>query len=202
MAFEPKKLVSNYFKKKKSLSIAFDAVFVILILLLLIPATRKETAAFFIRWTSLPAGQLDESEAYNIGSDTKLWQVYDRQGNLHSFSELSEKPVFLSFWATWCPPCIGEMPSIQDLYDEFGDDVNFVLVTNEAPELVTDFLEKHDYADLPVYFANQAPPAFSSQALPTTFIVGKDGKVWVKKKGAARWNSGKTKTLLEQLINQ
>ena len=202
MAFEPKKLVSNYFKKKKPLSIFFDAVFVILILLLLIPATRKETAAFFIRWTSLPAGQLDEEEAYNIGADTRLWKIYDSQGNYHEFSELNDKPVFLNFWATWCPPCVGEMPSIQELYDTYGDEVNFVLVTNEIPEVVTNFMEQNDYQNLPVYFAMQAPPAFASQALPTTFIIGKDGKVWVKKKGAARWNSGKTKSLLEQLINQ
>ena len=68
MAFNPKQTVLNYFKKKKPLSIFFDATFVIVIALLLIPATRKETAAFFIRLTSFPASTLDSEEQFKVSS--------------------------------------------------------------------------------------------------------------------------------------
>ena len=202
MAFDPKSLVSNYFKKKKPLSIFFDALFVLLILLLLIPATRKDTAAFFIRWTSFPASSLDENEQYMINSESKGWQLFDLNGRSFNFEELNDKPVFLNVWATWCPPCIAELPSIEDLYTDFGTDVNFILVSNENPDVIRKFIEKNNYTDLPFYYSNHAPANFSSQSIPATFIISKEGKVMVKKKGAAKWNSNKTKRLFEQLIKE
>jgi len=52
---------------------------------------------------------------------------------------------------------------------------------------------------LPFYYAATTPHNFDSQSIPTTFIISKNGKVVLKKKGAARWNSGKTEQLLKQL---
>lgn len=202
MTFNPKSWISNYFKKKKPLSIFFDAVFVLILLLLLIPATRKETAAFFIRWTSFPASSLDESEQYTIQAESRDWQFFDLEGNSYLFKELNTKPVFLNVWATWCPPCVAELPSIEDLYVEYGKDVNFILVSNEDPNTIKKFIEKKGYSDLPVYYASYAPKDFSSQSIPATFIVSNKGKVMVKKKGAAKWNSDKTKRLFEQLIKE
>lgn len=202
MTFNPKSWISNYFKKKKPLSIFFDAVFVLILLLLLIPATRKETAAFFIRWTSFPASSLDESEQYTIQAESRDWQFFDLEGNSYLFKELNTKPVFLNVWATWCPPCVAELPSIEDLYAEYGKDVNFILVSNEDPNTIKKFIEKKGYSDLPVYYASYAPKDFSSQSIPATFIVSNKGKVMVKKKGAAKWNSDKTKRLFEQLIKE
>jgi len=202
MAFNPKNFISNYFKKKKPIGIFFDAVFVVLLLLLLIPATRKETAAFFIKLTSFPASTLDEDDQFRVNAATNQWQLYDLDGNKTSFDDLNKKPVFLNIWATWCPPCIAELPSIEELHQTFGADVSFILVSNEDPELVKAFAEKHNYGTLPFYYSNSVPADFSSNSIPTTFIIDQSGLVMVNKKGAARWNSSKTEKLLEQLINQ
>jgi thiol-disulfide isomerase/thioredoxin len=202
MTFNPKSLVSNYFKKKKPLSIFFDALFVLILILLLIPGTRKETAAFFIRWTSFPASSLDEDEQYMISAETRGWQLFDLNGNTYNFEDLNDKPVFLNVWATWCPPCIAELPGIQDLHGEFGNEVNFILISNEDPGIISRFIEKNGYTDLPLYYASYTPADFSSQSIPATFIVSNEGKVMVKKKGAAKWNSDKTKRLFEQLIKE
>ena len=202
MAFSPKTLVSNYFKKKKPLSIFFDALFVVLLVLLLIPATRKETAAFFIKLTSFPASTLDEDKQFRVNATTNQWQLYDLNGNVTSFEALSEKPVFLNIWATWCPPCIAELPSIEELHQTFGESVSFILVSNEDPDLIKSFAEKHNYDALPFYYSNTVPSDFSSSSIPTTFIIDQSGLVLVNKKGAARWNSSKTEKLLEQLIKQ
>jgi thiol-disulfide isomerase/thioredoxin len=199
MAFSPKKLGSDYFKKKKPLSIALDAVFVIVLLLLLIPATRKDTVAFFIRWTSLPPSTLDRDEQFFISSETRSWQLYDLDGRAYRFDELNGKPVFLNIWATWCPPCIAELPGIRDLEGEFGEEVNFILMSNEDPETIRKFLEKNGYSELPVYYAFQSPGDFASQSIPATFIIDREGRVVLKKLGAARWNSGKIRNLLVQL---
>lgn len=202
MAFNLKGRISNYFKKKKPLSIFFDAVFVVLVILMLIPATRTELSSFIIRMTSLPPSTLDEDEQYTINNQSLNWQVYDINGNSVSLESLTDKPVFLNFWATWCPPCIAELPAIEELYDDFKDEVNFVLVSNENPATVKAFAEKKGYENLPMYFASTTPSDFSSNSIPTTFVISEEGKVVLSKKGAARWNSGKMEKLFRQLIDE
>jgi len=201
MAFNIKKWFSNYFRKKKPLSIFFDIVFVILVILMLIPATRKEVSAFIIRTTSLPPSFLNHDEQFKLNKTALQWELHDYHGNTVQFSELTNKPVFLNFWATWCPPCIAELPAIQELYQESKESASFVLISYENPEIVKAFAEKHGYMDLPFYFAQTTPPDFESQSIPTTFIINKEKQVVLKKKGAARWNSGKTEEILKQLNN-
>ena len=202
MTFNPKKLVSNYFKKKKPLGIITDVVFVVLVLLFILPATRNETSAFFIRLTSFPASTLDSDEQFNINTQTLNWQLYDLKGNKTSFETLNDKPIFLNIWATWCPPCIAELPSIQELYEDYGDKVNFIIVSNEDPGKVQNFAKEHEYNGLPFYLSASMPNNFSTNSIPATFIVSADGRVLVSKKGAARWNSGTTRDLLDKLINE
>jgi thiol-disulfide isomerase/thioredoxin len=202
MAFNPKKLVSNYFKKKKPFSIVTDVLFVVIALLLIIPATRKDTSAFFIRMTSFPPSTLDTDEQFRINSQTNNWVLYDLQGNKTFFEALNDKPVFVNIWATWCPPCIAELPSIQELYEDYGDKVSFILITNEDIDKVKKFAADHQYNELPFYLSSTIPPNFSTNSIPATFIISRDGRVVVRKKGAARWNSGTSRDLLDKLINE
>lgn len=193
---------ASYFRKKKPLSIFFDGVFVILVILMLIPSTRKQLSSFIIRTTSLPASAMDDDEQYTISSQTRSWKLYDYHGNEYLFDELTDKPVFLNMWATWCPPCIAELPGIVELYRNNSETANFILVSNEDPEVVKAFAEKNGYNDLPFYYTASTPADFESQSIPTTFIINRQGKVMLKKKGAARWNSDKTTQLLKQLKNE
>lgn len=202
MAFNLRNWFSNYLKKKRPLSIFFDVLFIVLVVLMLIPSTRKELSSFIIRTTSLPPSSLDNDEQYKIDAQALSWQLIDYEGNTYRFEELNDKPVFLNIWATWCPPCIAELPSILELYHNNGKTANFILVSNESPEVVKAFAEKHGYTDLPFYFARSAPTDFESQSIPTTFIISKSGQVVLKKKGAARWNSDKTKEILKQLNSE
>lgn len=202
MTLNPKKLVSNYFKKKKPLGIITDVIFVVLIVLFIIPATRKELSSFLIRFTSFPPSTLDSDEQFTVDTKTLNWQLYDLQGNKTSFKALNDKPVFLNIWATWCPPCIAELPSIQELHEDYGDKVNFILISAELPGKVQSFATEHHYNELPFYHSSSVPIHFSTNSIPATFIVSKDGRVLVNKKGAARWNSGTVRDLLDKLINE
>ena len=202
MTFNPKELISNYFKKKKPFGIITDLLFVVLAVLFILPATRKDVSAFFIRLTSFPASTLDLDEQFTVNTQTLNWQLYDLQGNKTSFETLNDKPIFLNIWATWCPPCIAELPSIQELYEDYGDKVNFIIVSNEDPGKVQNFAKEHEYNGLPFYLSASIPNNFSTNSIPATFIVSSDGRVLVSKKGAARWNSGTTRDLLDKLINE
>lgn len=187
--------------KKKWYSIIFDAAFVIIIALLIIPSTRTEVSSFFIRLTSLPPSALDSDEQFSINRQAQSWQIYDMQGNQVSFASINEKPVFLNFWATWCPPCIAELPGIAELYEKYKNDVNFVLVSDESRAKVRAFAKKNNFDQLPFYQNTTMPSDFSSQSIPTTFIINKEGVVVVTKKGVARWNSGSVEEVIEQLIS-
>lgn len=202
MTFNPKTLVSNYFKKKKPFSIVIDVLFVVLLVLLILPATRKDVSSFFIRMTSLPPSTLDSEEQFTVNANTMDWQLINFEGQQTNFQELSNKPIFLNIWATWCPPCVAELPGILDLYEEYGDRVHFIIVSNEKPNHVHDFLKDHDYSQSPFYLSATIPQDFASNSIPATYIIDADGRVRVNKKGAARWNSDTTRDLLDEMLNQ
>ncbi len=172
-----------------------------LIALLIIPSTRTEVTSFFIKLTSLPPSTLDKNEQFKINQQAESWQVTDMEGNQILFSSLNEKPVFLNFWATWCPPCVAELPGIIDLYKEYKGKVNFVLVSNESRSKVIEFARKNNF-DQDLFYRNTSLPSdFSSQSIPTTFIIDKNGVVVVSEKGAARWNSDRIEDVLNKLIS-
>ncbi len=200
--FSLKRIITNYLTKKKWYSILSDLVFVVLLALLIIPSTRTEVASFFIRFTAFAPSDLKVEEQYNISDASKNWTLLDMEGNQVSLSELNNKPVFLNFWATWCPPCIAELPSIKDLHNNFGDKVNFILVSNESRAKVRAFAKKKGFENLPFYQNNSLPSDFESNSIPTTFIIDNQGKVVLSKKGVAKWNSGSVEKLLEEITTE
>jgi len=202
MAFSPSNYLKNYFKKKKPFTIATDILFIVFIILLIIPGTRKEVSSWLVRLTALPPSELSAESQFKISKEARNWQLYDMEGNVVTLDEMLDKPVFLNFWATWCPPCIGELPGIKDLYNTYKDKVRFVLVTNEQPGQVSKFAAEHDYRKLPFYIGRGTPSDFYSESIPTTFVIDKDGTVVISKKGAARWNSGRMEKLLDELLQK
>nr|WP_299175751.1 TlpA disulfide reductase family protein [uncultured Allomuricauda sp.] len=128
------------------------------------------------------------------------WRLTDLEGNRANFDANRGEVVLVNLWATWCPPCVAELPSLDKLYKDYGDKVNFVFVTNEEGGKVKQFLDKKGY-DLPVYFgASQVPEEFFSKSIPATYVINKSGKIVVDEKGAANWNSGRIRKLLDQLL--
>jgi thiol-disulfide isomerase/thioredoxin len=201
--FEKIKLYfKNYYKKRKPFAIATDILFWGFILLLIIPTTRVTVSSFFIRLTSFAPSGLSAEKQYTISDNTKKWELTDMSGKPVLFSDLMDKPVFVNEWATWCPPCRAELPGIQKLYEQYKDKVNFLLLSDEPPAKIKAFALEHHYGDMPFYRYRNVPQDFSTRSIPTTFIISKKGKVVLTKKGAARWDSGKVKKLLDKLIRQ
>ncbi len=196
-----KKYLTNYFKKKKPFTIVTDVLFLILVILLIIPSTRKDVSAFFIRLTSFPPSALDAGEQYSVAENTLHWELYDLQGGKIELGDILDKPVVLNLWATWCPPCIAELPGLMDLRNEYGEKANFVFVSDENPVKVKDFLKKRGYTQEGFFISKGVPSDFATQSIPTTYIISPGRKVVLKKKGAARWNSGKVKRLIDNITN-
>jgi hypothetical protein len=94
------------------------------------------------------------------------------------------------------------MPNIQRLYAEYGEKVAFVLASQEDPETVRKFMEQHGYS-LPSYrIIQNLPEKLQSPSIPTTFLIGPDGKILVKKTGAARWDGNFFTSYLDELLKE
>lgn len=130
------------------------------------------------------------------------WELIDLNGDKINLADHKNKVVVINIWATWCPPCIAEMPSFQKLYNEFkgNKEVVFFFVANDDASKVKNFLDRRGY-ELPVYFSvSQGPVELISGSLPTTYILNKQGQIVVNKVGAQDWSSSKIKELIERLI--
>lgn len=135
-----------------------------------------------------------------LPSNSYEWQLLDDTGIPFELETQKGKVIFLNFWATWCGPCIAELPSIQKLYEDYGDRVAFILVTKESIGKAQSFMERKNY-DLPVYFRRtKGPPVFDSKIIPTTYIIDRNAVIKASKRGEADWNSNKIRALLDELL--
>lgn len=175
-----------------------NILFGVFILAMLIPNTRTPIVVFVQRTFAIgPSVKKNKTQLQEYD-----WKMRNSKNEPISFVEAQAEVVLLNFWATWCPPCIAEMPSMQRLYDSYGDKVKFFLVTDEDPVKVRQFMEKYEYT-LPIYYTEYTPPKLlQSRALPTTFVIGKDGKIHIKETGVAKWDSKKVKSLLDKLLEE
>jgi thiol-disulfide isomerase/thioredoxin len=128
------------------------------------------------------------------------WQLVDVDSSPYNFEEAKGEVTLVNFWATWCAPCVAEMPSLQNLYNDYGEKVTFLIVAQDKEQKVSTFIEKHGY-DLPIYFSDtEAPGLLTTKTIPTTYVIDKQGKIIVAEIGVADWNSDKIRNLLDELV--
>ena len=192
--------IKNYYKKRSRWAIFLDVVFYIFILLLIIPGTRKHVGSFIIKSTLRAPLSINAPGDAQLGPSDYRWPSTTMDGNPFYLEQVRGEVVFLNFWATWCPPCIAEMPSIERLYRDYGDRVHFIMLTTDDPATVRQFMGKHEYS-FPVYIQTyQAPEIFETGSIPTTYVIDRSGRIRMKKKGAAKWDSDKIRHLMDALI--
>ena len=185
--------------KKRKFKIS-DVIFVVFIVLLLIPQTRTpiQVAVNKLKVAVWSPSLEDANDQDQVAPFQ--YAVTDLHGASRNIAVGEGKVTFISFWATWCPPCIAELPGIQQLYDAYGDRVNFLLLTQEAPEKVERFVRKKGY-ELPIYFPQmQTPAILQENSIPTNYVIDAQGSIIIKETGAADWNSSKVRNLLNELL--
>lgn len=128
------------------------------------------------------------------------FNLKDQYGVVHSLENYKGKVIFLNFWATWCPPCKKEMPDIENIYKEYGEnkkDVVILGVNSEKENEVKKFLKDKGYTFPTVIDENsEVMRKYFIQAFPTSFVIDKEGNVYGYVMG------GLTKEQIKQIIEE
>jgi peroxiredoxin len=142
------------------------------------------------------------AEVYKPAPDFTL---VDRQGKTWTLSELKGQVVFVNFWATWCPPCREEMPSMQKLHEMLPKDKfkMLAILNSDDPALADSFAAKNGLT-MPILDdqANKVGPKYGLTGMPETFIINKQGVLMEKFIGPAQWDSPAYIQMLMKYINQ
>ncbi|WP_420318339.1 TlpA family protein disulfide reductase [Ekhidna sp.] len=124
----------------------------------------------------------------------------DINGERVDFNSFKNRVVFINFWATWCPPCIAEMPDIHQLYQAQKDQVAFIMISLDKDEIKAKKYVADKEFKFPVYFLRSSlPEGYNIQSIPTTYVIDKGGLIRVENHGMAKYNTKDFKALLMDL---
>ena len=121
-----------------------------------------------------------------------------------TLSDLSGKVVFLNFWATWCPPCREEMPSMESLYSRFRNREFEMIAVNcmEGDATVREFKEDFSLSfPIPLDSDGRVTSSYGIQGIPTTFIIDKEGRIVSRLVGSIDWDTPEIHAALEILLD-
>lgn len=125
--------------------------------------------------------------------------LQDPEGHTQRLADYRGKPVILHFWATWCPPCREEMPSMQRAHEALKADGIAVIAVNVGEDLETidQFLEDEpvDFA-LPMDTDSKVAPRYPMRGLPATFVIDPQGRLAFSAMGSRAWDDPR---LLDQV---
>ena len=127
-----------------------------------------------------------------------------KDGKKENISKTNGKVILINFWATWCPPCIKEIPDLQKLKKEFGSDIEvlFISVDSNFQETVPKFLKKNKFSNIKVFNDQKLviSKKFKVKIMPTTIIISKSFKETNRVTGYVDWQSKKYKSLIKNLL--
>ena len=138
----------------------------------------------------------------SLAADMSFIDENNRPWNLAS---LKGRVIFINFWATWCPPCIAEMPGINSLHKKFSGDSTIVFIMADVDgdlQKSKVYLDTHRY-DLPLFRPSGQPPTtLFSGTLPTTTVINRVGEIVFHEQGVANYDSKKFEIFLKQLAGE
>ncbi len=135
------------------------------------------------------------------GSTDYNFRLIDQNGNVIEGPSLKGKVVFLNFWATWCPPCIAEMPDINRLYKSVNHDkITFLMVSvNDNFDKARQFAKKRGFSFNIYKPIGGIPAVFAGNVVPTTYIITPAGNIVMKREGMAEYNTKSFRDFLKTI---
>jgi thiol-disulfide isomerase/thioredoxin len=154
---------------------------------------KDETIINFIEFTREKANDLNEirTEFEPIFKQDSLFllidklfpnlKLYDSDGTVVSSNSFKGKPTLINFWATWCGPCVKEIPDLNNLQNRFGNDMNFIAIACEKPEYQNNiklFLEKNPFNFIILFDPERSRSQYLKiSGIPTNIFIDRNGYV-------------------------
>jgi thiol-disulfide isomerase/thioredoxin len=144
-------------------------------------------------------GKVDRSFA---GEAMPAIELIDTMGGTLALASLKGKPVLVNLWATWCVPCVTEMPLLDELAGELGEEVKVLTVSEDiqGAEKVVPFFADRELRHLPQWLdpENALPPAYGVASLPLTVLYDAEGKEVWRVAGGFDWSSAEARELITE----
>lgn len=122
-------------------------------------------------------------EDANTTTPAPDFTMTDASGKTVSLADFKGKPILLNFWASWCGPCQSEMPAMQAAYEQYGSEIEFLIVnmtgmSGETQETASQFIKENGYT-FPVYYdqSSSAQAAYGVSAVPQTYLIDPEGNI-------------------------
>ena len=123
--------------------------------------------------------------------------LLDMEGNEVTLASFFGKPIILNFWASWCGPCKMEMPEIQKFYEQYGEEIHFLLVSvDESLDTAKTFISDSGYT-FPVYFdtTSMGGYLYGASSIPLTYFIDAQGNL------AAYYIGAMSESILQQGVD-
>ncbi len=150
----------------------------------------------------------DQFRGFSMLSNTPpvpMIEMHNEAGQSVTFDQFKGKVVLFNLWATWCPPCIREMPDLNALQEDYaGQDFLVVPVASgkQGKEEPAEFLRVRGYDALTTYYDphSQFLRTFDLETLPTTFVLDRNGVMRGGAVGMVEWRSERAKAVIDALL--
>ena len=143
----------------------------------------------------------NDNETKKIDFSYNTLQFENLENESFRIQDFKDKILFINIWATWCNPCLAEMPSMVELYENYKDDerIEFLYLSREKMNVIKNFIPNDENLQkLPLYKITSDDEFFATKAIPTTFILNRQGVIVVEDVGSAYWND---RSVIEYLNN-
>src|SRR5690606_34076818 len=183
----------------------FSALMGIAIVIMMVSPDAKSFMLRQMMLTGLFNASINQDDSGTSNQPAIDFRFEDDNGKIQNTSSLRGKVVFINFWASWCPPCRAEFPSIESLYSNYktNPDIFFLMVNEDNDVAAAYAYLKNKKYSVPFYKAmGNVPGEIYTGALPTTIVLDKDGKIRFHHTGFANYGSEKFMRQIEELIQE
>lgn len=187
---------------------ASTAVLTVLFIIVLVNKDAKawlmrQVASTGILNSSISEPQKKQNNAAKVSYAGLM--LKNEEGKIVDTSALQNKVVFINFWASWCPPCRAEFPSVQKLYDRYKSNPDMVFLTvnlDDTPAPGKSYLKEKGFTVPFLTPAGDIPDVLYSGSLPTTVVLDKKGEIRLHHKGVADYSKDSFYKQIDELLKE
>jgi thiol-disulfide isomerase/thioredoxin len=193
--------MKKVWRRKNIVNVVFTGL---IIILLFVPSAKAAVLQGLMRIGLFEPDTTSVEKNDGAAESLSGIRFKDVSGKVVDLGDLKGKIIFINFWASWCPPCLAEMPAINKLYEKFKNEADYVFIFVDADSNLIKaqkFMDRRKYG-LPVYaVASEIPEMLFEGTLPTTVVFDKQGRISYKASGVADYNSNKFSAFMTKLRN-